>query len=82
MSLQAVILPAVAPVYAQPTFSSEMITQGLMWENVRIMATDENWYQISMKDGYNGWIHSFYLYHCKPASNDYIYVTSRAVPLF
>ena len=61
MSRQAVISPSVAPVHKEPEFSSEMISQALMWEKVKIKETYENWHQIKMEDGYDGWIHSFYL---------------------
>ena len=50
MSCQAVIFPSVAPVHKGPEFSSEMISQALMWEYVKIINTYENWYQIHMED--------------------------------
>ena len=68
MRKRAVIASAVAPVHKQPVFSSEMISQALMWENVRIHETYKNWYQICMEDGYEGWIHSFYLHDGEPRS--------------
>ena len=82
MSRQAVISAAVAPVHKQPAFSSEMITQAMLWENIQIMATNDNWYKICMEDGYDGWIHSFYLQNRDPAPEEYIFVTKRAVPVF
>ena len=51
MSRQAVISPSVAPVHKEPEFSSEMISQALMWEKVKIQETYENWHQIKMEDG-------------------------------
>ena len=81
MNRQAVISPAVAPVYKEPVFCSEMISQALMWENVQIQETFENWYQIRMEDGYDGWIHSFYLHYCEPLAVEHTFVTDRAVPV-
>ena len=82
MNRQAVISPAVAPVHKEPVFSSEMISQALMWENVQIQETFENWYQIRMEDGYDGWIHSFYLEFHKSLKVEHTFVTDRSVPVF
>ncbi len=82
MSRQAVILPAVASVHKEPSFSSEMISQALMWENVKIQETYENWHQIKMEDGYDGWIHSFYLHYSEPLAVEYTFVTDRYVPIY
>ena len=82
MIQQAIITPSVAPVYKEPVFSSEMISQALMWENVKIQETFENWYQINMEDGYNGWVHSFYLQFLDPKAAKHVFVTDRSVPVF
>ena len=82
MSRQAVIFPAVAPVHKEPSFSSEMISQALMWETVKIQEDYENWYQIKMEDGYDGWIHSFYLKFRESLKVEHTFVTDRSVPLF
>ncbi len=82
MNRQAIISPAVAPVHKEPEFSSEMISQALMWENVQIQDIFKNWYQIRMEDGNDGWIHSFYLQKCEPLAVEHTFVTDRAVPIF
>ena len=82
MNRQAVILPAVAPVHKEPSFISEMISQALMWETVKIQEAYENWYQIKMEDGYDGWIHSFYLEFRKSLKVEHTFVTDRSVPVF
>ena len=82
MSRQAVISAAVAPVHKQPAFSSEMITQAMLWENIQIKATNDNWHKICMEDGYVGWIHSFYLNFYKSKVEEHIFVTDRFVPVF
>ena len=82
MSRQAVILPAVAPVHIQPAFTSEMISQALMWENVQILEKYKNWCQIYMEDGYEGWIHTFFLYYREPLDEMFTFITDRAVSVF
>ena len=82
MKNMAVIASAVAPVYLQPTFCSEMVTQALIWENVQIQENNEHWCQIFMEDMYDGWIHSFYLHHRDSAEEEYIFITKRVVPIF
>ena len=82
MNREAIVLPAVAPVHKEPVFSSEMISQALMWENVTIQETYKNWYQIRMEDGYLGWIHSFYLNYHNPRYEEHIFVTDRYAPVF
>jgi len=82
MSRQAVVLPAVAPVHKEPSFISEMISQALMWETVKIQEAYENWYKIKMEDGYEGWLHSFYLEFSKSLKVEHTFVTDRSVPVF
>ena len=82
MDRQAIISPSVAPVHKEPEFSSEMISQALMWENVKIQENYQNWHQIKMEDGYDGWIHTFYLYYCEPLAVEYTFVTDRYVPIY
>ena len=82
MIRQAVISTTVAPVHKLPVFSSEMISQALMWENVQIQKTDKNWHHILMEDGYEGWINSFYLHHRESLVEEHAFITARAVPIF
>jgi len=56
-----IVHTAVASIYSQPNFSSELITQALFWEGLTVHSTEGNWYKIKQKDGYEGWIHSFYV---------------------
>ena len=51
----------VAPIHSNPTFTSEMVTQCLMWELVEVVSVKDEWYKIQTLDSYGGWIHSFYL---------------------
>ena len=50
----------VASIYSNPSFSSEIVTQALIWDKLIIHDKKDNWFKIEQKDGYLGWIHSFY----------------------
>jgi len=51
----------VASIYNHPTFSSELITQALFWEKLILCDSKNNWHLVKQRDGYEGWIHSFYI---------------------
>jgi len=80
MSRKAVISTAVASIYREPSFSSEMVTQALMWEKVEILAEDKLWYQIRQKDGYTGWVYTFYLSKNSQSFDKWIILKDRFVP--
>ena len=82
MNNQAVISVAVAPVYKEPIFTSEMVTQVLLWESVEILKDSERWFFISMEDGYKGWIHSFYLEFSFPLVSNYSTITQRLMSVY
>lgn len=56
-----IVHTAVASIYSHPDFSSELITQALFWEGLTVHSTQGNWYKVKQRDGYEGWIHSFYV---------------------
>lgn len=60
METAHIIVP-VADIYREHTFSSEVITQALMYEKVTILDTYDNWSKIEQWDNYRGWINNFYL---------------------
>ena len=82
MSNLAVISVAVAPIHGYPDFSSEMVTQGLLWERVKIIESKLNWRHIQTHDDYLGWIHSFYLCDLNLSNNDGVLIIDRMVPIF
>tara|TARA_B100000029_G_scaffold514621_1_gene618161 strand:+ start:685 stop:1509 length:825 start_codon:yes stop_codon:yes gene_type:complete len=55
-----IVLSAVASIYDSPIFNSELVTQALLWEKLIILDKKDNWYKVEQRDGYIGWIHSFY----------------------
>ncbi len=55
-----IVFSSVASIYDEPNFNSQLITQALFWEQLIITDKKDNWYKIKQRDGYVGWIHSFY----------------------
>ena len=76
-----VISTAVAPVHKNAGFTSEMITQGLMWESVSILSKKDNWCRVTMEDGYTGWMHYFYLSKPQSGSKNSLILTNRCTPI-
>ena len=56
-----IVLSSIASMYNKPSFSSELITQALIWENLIVCDQTDNWYKVKQRDGYKGWVHSFYI---------------------
>jgi SH3-like domain-containing protein len=81
MSTAMVISAAVAPVHKEAAFTSEMITQGLMFESVAILGEQGNWLNIKMEDGYEGWVHHFYVSENQVNSQNSLILTDRHTPL-
>ena len=52
---------AYANIYSEPTFSSQMVTQALFFEELEVLSEHGNWYEVSQWDGYRGYVHKFYL---------------------
>ena len=51
----------VADVFEKPSFMSAQVSQALFGEVVEVLDEKENWYKIKQWDGYESWIHQFYL---------------------
>ena len=81
MSSTMTISAAVAPVHKEASFTSEMITQGLMWESVNILSKKDNWCRVTMEDGYEGWMHYFYLSEHQIDSQNSLILTNRCTPI-
>ena len=82
MSGTMVISTAVAPVHKEAGFTSEMVTQGLMFESVRILSEKDSWYNIKMEDEYEGWIHHFYLSETQANTRNSLLLTNRHTPIY
>ncbi len=47
-------------LYKEPTFRSEVVTQGLLGESCSVLKQSDNWTKIKQWDGYEGWANNFY----------------------
>tara|TARA_Y100000588_G_C14061202_1_gene841495 strand:- start:219 stop:1004 length:786 start_codon:yes stop_codon:yes gene_type:complete len=77
MSKTRVISTAVAPIHREPRFSSEMVTQALLWEAVIILDEDNSWYHVQLDDSYTGWIYTFYLSDNSHSFDSWVTLTNR-----
>ena len=50
---------SVANLYRQPRYSSEVVSQGLLGEIFTILHRDNNFSQIKLDDGYEGWLSNY-----------------------
>ena len=69
-----IVKTSSAPLYFEPTFKSEMVSQALIWEYLKIVDYHENWYKIEQWDKYKSWIHKSYVIQNnfkKNIKNDY-----------
>ena len=80
MSRKAVISTAVAPIYKEARFGSEMVTQALIWEKVELLKEEKLWFYICQADGYEGWIYTFYLLENSVSYPNWITLTSPFTP--
>ena len=58
---RAVVTTSVAGVHAQPSFSSELVTQVMAGWSLEILDEAEGWVYTRQEDGYLGWIYAPYL---------------------
>ena len=56
-----VVKTAYANIYSEPSFTSQMVTQALFFEELTVTSEHDNWYKINQWDGYSGYVHKFYL---------------------
>jgi hypothetical protein len=62
MSEALVVRSAVAPLNAEPTLRSEQVSQLLRGHSVERIAEQGAWLRVKAPDGYEGWVHSGYLF--------------------
>ncbi|MFQ6673209.1 MAG: NlpC/P60 family protein [Fidelibacterota bacterium] len=60
---------SVANIHRSPSFASEMVTQALLGERLKVEGRKPGWCHVTQWDGYRGWIPDFF---AAEASNDYI----------
>ncbi len=54
-----IVRTTFANVYDGPSFSSQMVTQGVAWEKLELLDRKEDWLKIRLPDGYEGWMQNF-----------------------
>ena len=77
-----IISTAIAPIHKEPYFTSEMVTQGLICEEIIKLDQYNNWYQIQMEDGYTGWVNQFYIEEYNYKCSDKITITNRYAEVY
>lgn len=76
--MELVVKTSLANLYSEPKFNSEMISQALLWEKVKILDNFDNWYKIKQWDNYESWVHEFYLTKINSRTlNNYYTVSER-----
>ena len=61
MSSTLIVKTAYANIYSEPKFSSQLVTQALFFETLKVISSNGDWLEVSQWDGYKGYVHSFYL---------------------
>ncbi|MEN8173162.1 MAG: SH3 domain-containing protein, partial [Chloroflexota bacterium] len=56
---KASINVSVANLYKEPTYQSEILTQGILCENVDILGHENEFIRVRQTDGYESWISSY-----------------------
>ena len=60
MNNDLIINTEVANIYKENSFTSQLISQALIWEHIIVLDKKKSWYKIKQNDGYVGWINKFY----------------------
>ena len=82
MSRKQVVKTTYANIYREPSFSSEMITQALFFETLEVKSEHDSWLKISQWDGYEGYVHKFYLCDFDKNREDRTILTERLTPIY
>ncbi len=82
MIRKQMVKTAYANVYTEPRFSSEMVTQALFFETLDIQSDHGNWLKVSQWDGYEGYVHKFYLCDVAEGGQESATLTQRMTPIY
>ena len=61
LKTDCIIRTSFAPLYLEPSFKSELVSQALIWEHLDILDKKNDWYKVRQKDNYVSWVHKFYI---------------------
>jgi len=56
-----IVKSSIAPLYLNPSFKSELVSQALIWEYLIILEIKNNWFKVKQWDEYISWIHNSYV---------------------
>ena len=57
--MKKIIKTPFANMYEDASFSSQLVTQGVMWEIVKVLETKGDWIKLRTPDGYEAWAQNF-----------------------
>ena len=73
---------SVAPMHIQPDFSSEMVSQSLLWEEIKFIQKKDNWSLIRSRDGYEAWMHSSHILRTNICRDKQLMIFDRYMPIY
>lgn len=57
--MKKIIKTPFANMYEEAKFSSQLVTQGTMWEIAEVLEKEGNWIKLKLPDGYEAWSQDF-----------------------
>ena len=81
MNPKQIVKTSYANIYQEPSFSSEMLTQALFFESLDVKSEHKNWVKVTQWDGYEGYVHKFYLCDSMEMGRSII-LTNRLTPIY
>lgn len=82
MTPNAIINVSVSNHYREPSYSSEIITQGILGENVEVLEQQPSFAKVRQADGYESWISAGQLVLNHPLAGDDIMVRSHFLRIY
>ena len=77
-----IVKTAYANIHSEPHFNSEMVTQALFFESLKVVSDQDNWLEVSQWDGYKGYVQKFYLSNDNSYGESELNLTSRYTDLY
>ncbi|MFA6617891.1 MAG: C40 family peptidase [Candidatus Neomarinimicrobiota bacterium] len=57
--MKKIIKTPFANMYEEARFSSQLVTQGIMWEIAEVLQQEGDWIKLKLPDGYEAWCQNF-----------------------
>lgn len=71
-----------ANIYRKPSFHSEIDTQTVLWEKLRVLDKADSFLHIRTEDDYEGWINEHQVSRCAPPQAEWKLVTRLYAPVY